>query len=107
MDLSELQTAMDVINALDPGAVFVHHVSVFISIAEAGASGTTYADLETRHGLSNAGVSRSCNALSEYARHRKTSLGLVELYRDVEHGKRLRVRVTQKGAAVFRSLKQL
>ena len=107
MDTSKLASAMDIVNALDPGAVFVHHVSIFVSIAEAGASGTTYADLEERHGLSNAAISRSVNALSEHARHRKTSLGLVEIFRDLDEGRRYRVRVTQKGAAIFRSLKQL
>ena len=49
MDTSKLASAMDIVNALDPGSVFVHHVSIFVSIAEAGASGSTYADLSLIH----------------------------------------------------------
>ena len=107
MDTAQLSTALDLLDALDPGRVFAHHMSVFISIAEAGELGIVYADLEVRHGLSNAGVSRSVNALSDDARHRKTSLGLVEIYRDAGEGRRYRVRCTKKGKSLYRAIQGL
>ena len=107
MDLSAFQQAMGQFNALDPGAVFVHHVDIFVSIGQAGPAGTTYRDLEERHGLSNAAVSRSVNAMSEFARHRKVTLGLVEIFRDVDEGRRYRVRLTQRGQQLYRNLEQL
>ena len=107
MDTAQLATALDLLDTLDPGRVFAHHMSVFISIAEAGSLGAVYADLEERHGLSNAGVSRSVNALIESARHRKTSLGLVEINRDAEEGRRHRVKCTKKGESFYRALQGL
>ena len=58
---------------------------------DGGSAGVTYGQIEARFGLSNASASRSVNALSEGARHRKSALGLVEIFRDVDEGRRYRV----------------
>ncbi|MAB74917.1 MAG: hypothetical protein CMO47_00440 [Verrucomicrobiales bacterium] len=107
MDLSKLANALQIVNSIDPGAVYLHHLSLLISIEEAGPAGLTYADIEARHGLSNAGASRSVNALSDHARHRRKAMGLVEIFRCPDEGRRYRVRLTAKGRSVMASIKQL
>ena len=107
MDLDRLGTALEVFNALDPGSFYVHHVQMVLFIGTAGQRGVTYAEIEARFRISNASASRSVNALSTFARHRKTAMGLVEIFRDAEEGRRYRVRLTSKGAALLRTIEQL
>ena len=107
MDLDQLATALEVLGSVDPGGMYVHHVQILITIKEAGPAGATYADIEDRHGISNAAASRSVNALSDSARHRKTSMGLVEIRRDPTEGRRYVVVLSKKGEALMRSLEQL
>ena len=107
MDVRQLETALEVLGALAPGHMPVHHCQILLFIAAGGPAGITYADIEARFCLSNAAASRTVNTLSEGARHRKSSLGLVEIFRDVEEGRRYRVRLTAKGAAIVRSLEAL
>ena len=77
-------------------------------ISTGGSAGVTYAAIEARFSLSNASASRSVNALSDGAKHRKSALGLVEIFRDVDEGsRRYRVRLTAKGQALIRSIEQL
>ena len=45
--------------------------------------------------------------MSSFARHRKSAMGLVEIIRDPEEGRRYRVRLTTKGQALMRSIEQL
>ena len=107
MDLGKLATALQIVNSIDPGGFYLHHLSLLLSIEEAGVTGLTYADIEARHGLSNAGASRSVNALSDHARHRQKAMGLVEIFRCPDEGRRYRVRLTAKGRSVMQSIKQL
>ena len=107
MDLGRLAAALEVLGSVDPGGMYVHHVQILITIKEAGPAGATYADIEDRHGISNAAASRSVNALSDSARHRKTSMGLVEIRRDPTEGRRYVVVLSKKGEALMRSLEQL
>lgn len=107
MDLDRLAASLEVLGSIDPGGLYVHHVQILLTISEAGPGGVTYADLEKRHGISNAAASRSVNALSDSARHRKSSMGLVEIRRDPNEGRRYVVVLTKKGEALIRSIKQL
>jgi DNA-binding MarR family transcriptional regulator len=107
MDLGRLAAALEVLGSVDPGGMYVHHVQILITIKEAGTAGATYADIEDRHGISNAAASRSVNALSDNARHRKTSMGLVEIRRDPDEGRRYVVVLTKKGEALMRSIEKL
>ena len=107
MDLGRLAAALEVLGSVDPGGMYVHHVQILITIKEAGPAGATYADIEDRHGISNAAASRSVNALSDSARHRKTSMGLVEIRRDPDEGRRYVCVLTKKGEALMRSIEQL
>ena len=107
MDLGRLATTLEIINSLDPGSFYLHHLQILLTISEAGAAGCTYGDIEVRHGLSNAAASRSVNALSSFARHRKSAMGLVEIIRDPNEGRRYRCRLTSKGQSIIRSIEQL
>lgn len=107
MDLGRLANALEIVNSLDPSSFQLHHLQILLTIREAGTAGCTYGDIETRHSLSNAAASRSVNAMSSFARHRKSAMGLVEIIRDPEEGRRYRVRLTTKGQALMRSIEQL
>nr|BAR33478.1 hypothetical protein [uncultured Mediterranean phage uvMED] len=107
MDLHRMATALEILGALAPGHMPVHHCQILLLIASGGSAGVTYGDIERRFRLSNAAASRTVNTLSEGARHRKSALGLVEIIRDPSEGRRYRVRLTAKGAAVVRSIEAL
>ena len=107
MDMGRLANALEIINSIDPGAFYLHHLQILLTIREAGSSGCSYADIESRHSLSNAAASRSVNAMSSFARHRKSAMGLVEIFRDPNEGRRYRVRLTSKGQSLMRSIEQL
>ncbi len=97
MDLGQLERAFDVFGAMDPGTLPFHHAQVFLFIAQ--QESCTYREIEQRFAITNASASRVVNALSVFARHKKTSLGLVEVFIDPAEGRRYRVRLTKKGKA--------
>lgn len=105
MDLDQLERAFGVFGTLDPGSLPLHHAQVFLFIAQ--QESCTYRDIETRFGLSNASASRIVNSLGEHANHRKTCLGLVEVFIDPAEGRRYRVRLTKKGLATKRAIEGL
>jgi len=107
MDLGRLANALEIASAVDPGGLYVHHLQILLTIREAGPAGCSYRTIEERHGLSNAAASRSLNALSDNARHRKTSMGLVEIRRDPTEGRRYVAVLSKKGEALMRSIEQL
>lgn len=103
MDLGELAAGLEVLGALDPGALPLHHVQAFLFIAERGSC--TYREIEQRFGISNASASRIVNSLGEHSGHRKAPLGLTCVFIDPGEGRRYRVKLTRKGEAVIRALK--
>ena len=105
MDLAELERAFDVFGTLDPGVLPFHHAQMFLFIAQ--RESCTYKELEQRFGITNASASRGLNALSEHAKHKKSSLGLIEKFIDPAEGRRYRVRLTKKGQALKRQLLNL
>ena len=107
MDLDQLATALEIAGSVDPGGLYVHHLQILVTIKQAGPAGCSYRTIEERHGLSNAAASRSLNALSDNARHRKTSMGLVEIRRDPTEGRRYVAVLSKKGEALMRSIEQL
>lgn len=107
MDMAQLARALQIVNTLDPGGFHLHHFQILITVWEAGDAGCTYADIEGRHCLSNAAASRSVNAMSGFARHRKNAQGLVEIFRCPDEGRRYRVRLTAKGKSLMSSIEGL
>ena len=102
MDVSRLEAVLRVFGALDPGKLPLHHIQVFLLVAREGSC--TYRFLEEELNLTNASVSRSVTGLSAHANHRQEPLGLLELYRDPEEGRRHRVRLTAKGKAIVKAI---
>lgn len=78
-----------------------------LAISRGGAVGVTYADLEKKFNLSNASVSRCVNALSANARHRKTQFDLVEIFRDLDEGRKYRIRLSPKGMAMIKTIESI
>jgi DNA-binding MarR family transcriptional regulator len=105
MALDRLEACLRLLGSLDPGAMPVHHASVLVWLAQ--RSSATYREIEEAFGISNASVSRTLNSLGEDPLHRKTSLGLVEIYRDTAEGRRYRVRLNKKGKEFMRALDAL
>jgi len=77
----------------------VHHMEIFLFIGEKGRA--TYADIEQEFHLSNAAASRSVNAMSSHARHRKIAFDLMRIDRDPGEGRRYLVRLTTKGQKLY------
>ncbi len=102
MDRNQLAVALEVLGSMAPGNFPVHHVQVFLFIAE--NTSCTYREIEEKFGVTNASASRIVNSLSDSARHRVSALGLVEVFIDPEEGRRYRVRLTKKGKSVIRGI---
>ena len=94
-----LQRQLTIFGDLNPCQLPLHHMQMFLVIAEAG--NCTYQELMDCFHLSNASVSRSVNALGTDPRHRIVGLGLVERYPDPHEGRRYRVRLTKKGKLIY------
>lgn len=105
MDLAELERAFDVFGAMDPGTLPFHHAQVFLFIAQ--RESCTYREIELRFAITNPSASRCVNALSEHAKHKKKSLGLVEVFIDPAEGRRFRVRLTKKGQGIKQQILNL
>ena len=105
MDLAQLERAFDVFGAMDPGTLPFHHAQVFLFIAQ--QESCTYREIEQRFAITNASASRCVNALSNYAKHKKKALGLVEVFIDPAEGRRYRVRLTKKGQGIKQQILNL
>jgi len=98
--INRLQSSLAAASALIPGGMYVHHISILLYVAEHGPS--TYKEMEDELQLSNASISRSVNALSNFARHRQDSLGLLEIFKDPHEGRRYLVDLSRKGRAMVK-----
>ncbi len=105
MDLAQLERAFDVFGAMDPGTLPFHHAQMFLFIAQ--RESCTYREIEQRFAITNASASRCVNALSDYAKHKKKALGLVEVFIDPAEGRRYRVRLTKKGQGIKQQILNL
>lgn len=105
MDLAQLERAFDVFGAMDPGTLPFHHAQVFLFIAQ--QESCTYREIEQRFAITNASASRCVNALSDFAKHKKKALGLVEVFIDPAEGRRYRVRLTKKGQGIKQQILNL
>ena len=94
-----LQRQLAIFGDLNPCNLPLHHMQMFLMIAEAG--NCTYQELMDYFHLSNAAVSRSVHALGVDPKHRIVGLGLVERYPDPGEGRRYRVRLTKKGKLIY------
>ena len=101
---STLRKQLCALSTCDPNdrQLFLHHMEIFLFIAEKGRA--TYADIEKEFSISNASASRSLNTISEFARHRRQAIGLISIFRDPSEGRRYAAKLTAKGEQVAKLL---
>ena len=94
---STLRQQLAVFSTLDPEnrGMYLHHMEIFLFIAEKGRA--SYADIEQEFNISNAAASRSLHSMGEFARHRRQATGLIEIIRDPAEGRRYLAKLTPKG----------
>ena len=104
---STLRQQLAVFSTLDPEnrGMYLHHMEIFLFIAEKGRA--SYADIEQEFNISNAAASRSLNSMSEFARHRRQTTGLIEIMRDPAEGRRYLARLTAKGHQIYKLITSL
>ena len=103
--LSKLELALKELAGVDRGGLYLHHALALLVIQRHGSC--TYGTLGGELGISNPAVSRTLNSLAEQTPHRKTSYGLVEIWRDPSNGRRYQVSLTPKGHRLIDKLKTI
>jgi DNA-binding MarR family transcriptional regulator len=105
MDLRQLERALAAFSVLSPTSLPLHHVEVFLHVAQYGPC--SYEALEEALDLSNSTVSRTVHALGDQHRKGYDGHGLLDLKRDPQEGRRFVVSLTSKGKALLRQLEGL
>jgi DNA-binding MarR family transcriptional regulator len=105
MDLDRLEAALASFSVLEPTALPVHHVQVYLMVAR--AEPCRYEQIEQELGLSNASVSRTVNALSDTHRTGREGLRLLAVTKDPEERRRYLVSLSSRGRALLRQIKSL
>jgi len=105
MDLDRLEAALAAFSVLEPTALPVHHVQVYLMVAR--AEPCLYEQIEQELGLSNASVSRTVNALSDTHRTGREGLRLLAVTKDPEERRRYLVSLSSRGRALLRQIKSL
>jgi len=107
MGLRELSRALGMFRVFDPTHFPIHHVLVFLKVAEASPSPVTYRTIEEELSLTNSSVSRTLNALSDLHRSGEPGLGLVSIQRDPGQGRRYVARLTSRGMALAKQIQAI
>lgn len=105
MDLDRLAAALAAFSVLEPTALPLHHVQVFLVAAQ--SEPCLYDEIERQLGLSNASVSRTVNALSDVHRTGREGLRLLKVEKDPEERRRFLVSLSTRGRALLRQIKSL
>ena len=105
MDLVRLEAALAAFSVLEPTALPVHHIQVYLMVAR--AEPCLYDRIEQELGLSNASVSRTVNALADVHRSGREGLRLLSVSKDPEERRRYRVSLSARGRALLRQIKSL
>ena len=100
--METLLRQLAIFNDLNPNNQSLHHMQVFVFIAQRGSC--IYQDIEKFFHVSNASASRTVRSLDSFSPHRKIGLGLVERVPDPGEGRRYRVQLTKKGQLVYDQL---
>lgn len=105
MDLVRLEAALAAFSVLEPTALPVHHVQVYLIVAR--TEPCRYDEIEQQSGLSNASVSRTVNALADTHRTGREGLRLLSVNKDPEERRRYLVSLSSRGRALLRQIKSL
>ena len=85
--------------------MYLHHFEVFLFIAE--NEKVSYKDVEDEFNITNAAASRTLNSLSTFARHRQRAIGLIEIERCPNEGRRYLARLSTKGKRAYNLITSL
>lgn len=105
MDLDKLAAALAAFSVLEPTALPLHHVQVFLVVAQ--EEPILYEGIERILGLSNASVSRTVNALSDVHRTGREGLRLLKTEKDPDERRRYLISLSSRGRALLRQIKSL
>lgn len=105
MDLVRLTAALAAFAVLEPTALPLHHVQVFLVVAQ--GEPCLYDYIEEQLGLSNASVSRTVNALSDTHRTGREGLRLLTVSKDPTERRRYLISLSSRGRALLRQIKSL
>lgn len=103
MDLDQLARALNAFAAMDPTNFPLHHAQLFIEVAR--KEQCTFAELQEAMSLTNGSVSRTVAALSDVNRHGEPGFRLVEVFKDPGQPRRYLVRLSPRGKALLKQLK--
>ena len=105
MDLSIFERGLEAFASLAPTSFPLHHVQVFIYVAQ--NEGCTYREIEDELSLTNSSVSRTINALGGTHRRGYEGHDLLHVMNDVKEGRRYAVWLTKKGKSIMRQLNKI
>jgi len=103
VDLDQLARALNAFAAMDPTTFPLHFAQLYLEVARRGQC--TYAELEEVTNLSHGSVSRTVSALSDVNRYGSNGYCLLETHKDPEQPRRYLVRLSPRGKALLRQLK--
>lgn len=103
MDLVQLARALNAFAAMDPTIFPLHFAQLYLEVARRGQC--TFAELEEALNLTNGSVSRTVSALGEVNRSGGQGYQLLEILKDPDQPRRYLVRLSPKGKALLRQLK--
>lgn len=90
---------------MDPCSFHLHHAQLYLEVARRGRC--TFAELEEALNLTNGSVSRSVSALSKTNRLGQPGYWLFDTFKDPNEPRRYVVRLSAKGKALMRQLRDL
>lgn len=96
---------MDLFSGLGPTPFPHHFIQVFLLVAL--YEPCPYRRIEETLNITNSSVSRTLNALADEHRSGGPGLGLVTLHKDPAEGRRYVARLTNRGRAIVRQIKNL
>lgn len=105
MNARELGRALQPFAVLEPTHLPVHFVQVYLVVLADGPC--TFRHIEEELALSNSAVSRTVMALGAVTRKGVAGLGLLEVFRDPAEGRRFLVRLSSRGRALSRQLRNV
>lgn len=105
MDLDQFARALDAFAVHDPTHLYVHHVQAFLEVARHGRR--TYEEIAATLNITPSSVSRIAQSLSDTHRNGSPGLGLTEIMRDPEEGRRYMLVLSPRGEAMARNLRNL
>ena len=105
MDMDQFARGLDAFAAHDPTHLYIHHVQAFLEVARHGRR--TYEEIAAALNITPSSVSRIAQSMSDTHRNGTPGHGLMEIGRDPGEGRRYVLRLSAKGEAMARQLRNI